>query len=62
MNRSVASVIAGDEVTGAPGGRLRSVNPAQLSEMVAEDYSGSLQKAQMDVVELTAGTSFRLAG
>ena len=36
MNRSVASVIAGSEVAGAPGGRLRSVNPARLSEVVAE--------------------------
>ena len=36
MNRSVASVIAGNEVTGAPGGWLRSVNPAQVSEVVAE--------------------------
>jgi aldehyde dehydrogenase (NAD+) len=26
------------------------------------DYSGSLQKAQMDVAELTADESFRLPG
>jgi aldehyde dehydrogenase (NAD+) len=36
MSRSVASVIAGSEVTGAPGGRLGSVNPARTSEVVAE--------------------------
>jgi len=36
MSRSVTSVIAGNEVTGAPGGRLRSANPARLSEEVAE--------------------------
>ena len=36
MSRSVASVIAGTEVAGAPGGLLRSVNPAQLGEVVAE--------------------------
>jgi aldehyde dehydrogenase (NAD+) len=36
MNRSVASVIAGNEVPGAPGGQLSSVNPAQSSEVVAE--------------------------
>ncbi|MBV9094788.1 MAG: aldehyde dehydrogenase family protein [Streptosporangiaceae bacterium] len=36
MNRNVSSVIAGNEVTGAPGGRLCSVNPARTSEVVAE--------------------------
>jgi aldehyde dehydrogenase (NAD+) len=36
MNRSVASVIAGNEVSQAPGGRLESVNPARTSEVVAE--------------------------
>jgi alpha-ketoglutaric semialdehyde dehydrogenase len=36
MNRSVASVIAGNEVAEAPGGRLESVNPARTSELVAE--------------------------
>jgi aldehyde dehydrogenase (NAD+) len=36
MSRIVASVIAGNEVTGAPGGRLGSVNPARTSEVVAE--------------------------
>src|SRR5579863_1631963 len=36
MNRSVASVIAGSEVPGAPGGWLRSVNPARVGEVVAE--------------------------
>jgi acyl-CoA reductase-like NAD-dependent aldehyde dehydrogenase len=36
MSRSVASVIAGSEVAGAPGGRLRSVNPARVGEVVAE--------------------------
>jgi alpha-ketoglutaric semialdehyde dehydrogenase len=36
MSRSVASVIAGSEVPGAPGGQFRSVNPALVSEVVAE--------------------------
>ncbi len=36
MNRSVTSVIAGSEVTQAPGGTFRSVNPAATSEVVAE--------------------------
>ena len=36
MNRSVASVIAGSEVTQAPGGTFRSVNPAATGEVVAE--------------------------
>jgi hypothetical protein len=48
MSHKVASVIAGNEVAGAPGGLLRSVNPARASEVVAE------------VAELTADTSFRL--
>ena len=34
--RSVSSVIAGRPVTGAPGGRLRSTNPARLDEV--EDF------------------------
>ena len=41
MNRSVASVIAGNEVLGAPGGQLRSMNPAQTSELVAEVALGN---------------------
>jgi alpha-ketoglutaric semialdehyde dehydrogenase len=41
MNHSVTSVIAGHEETGAPGGRLRSVNPAATSEVVAEVALGS---------------------
>jgi acyl-CoA reductase-like NAD-dependent aldehyde dehydrogenase len=40
MNRSVASPIAGNEVGGAPGGQLRSVNPARNSEVVAEVVLG----------------------
>jgi alpha-ketoglutaric semialdehyde dehydrogenase len=36
MYRSVASVIAGKGVAGAPGGQFRSVNPARTSEVVAE--------------------------
>ncbi len=36
MSRSVASVIAGSEVAGAPGGRFGSVNPARIGEVVAE--------------------------
>src|SRR5262245_35401144 len=34
--RTVSSVIAGRPVDGAPGGRIRSVNPARLDEVVAE--------------------------
>src|SRR5271170_4346462 len=36
MSRSVTSVIAGVPVTGAPGGRMTSANPARTSETVAE--------------------------
>jgi aldehyde dehydrogenase (NAD+) len=36
MSTSITSVIAGLEVPGAPGGRLRSVNPARTAEVVAE--------------------------
>jgi len=41
MNRNVTSVIAGHEETGAPGGLLRSVNPALTSEVVAEVALGN---------------------
>jgi aldehyde dehydrogenase (NAD+) len=34
--RTAASIIAGEVRTGAPGGRLESVNPADRSELVAE--------------------------
>jgi hypothetical protein len=37
-NRSVASVIAGNEVSGAPGGRLSSVNPAQTELSADESF------------------------
>lgn len=145
MSQRIRSMVGGSEVPGAPGGRLRCVNPARSSELVAEvelggadtfvaaaraarsaqawwadvpeafrfrrgvsagmvsinnstsgaeahlpfggngksgngsrqsgiwvldqftrwqsinwDYSGSLQKAQMDVAELTTDDSFRL--
>jgi alpha-ketoglutaric semialdehyde dehydrogenase len=40
MERSVASVIAGSEVTQAPGGTFRSMNPAATSEVVAEVVLG----------------------
>src|ERR1700722_13518768 len=36
MNRSVASVVGGNEVTQAPGGQFRSENPAHTSEVVTE--------------------------
>lgn len=36
MRRRVVSVINGDEVSGAPGGVYRSVNPARTDEPVAE--------------------------
>src|SRR5690242_11264469 len=34
--RTVSSVIAGRPVAGAPGGRIRSTNPARLEEVVAD--------------------------
>src|SRR6201997_5296572 len=34
--RTVSSVIAGRPVAGAPGGRIRSTNPARLDEVVAD--------------------------
>src|SRR5947207_7117237 len=34
--RTVSSVIAGQPVGGAPGGRIRSTNPARLDEVVAD--------------------------
>ncbi len=36
MSSSIASVVGGREVAGAPGGWLRSVNPARTSQVVAE--------------------------
>jgi acyl-CoA reductase-like NAD-dependent aldehyde dehydrogenase len=36
MSRSITSVIAGQPVRGAPGGLIRSTNPARASEVVAE--------------------------
>jgi alpha-ketoglutaric semialdehyde dehydrogenase len=36
MTRSVTSVIAGQPARGAPGGLIRSTNPARTSEVVAE--------------------------
>ncbi len=35
-SRRIASVAGGSEVPGAPGGRLRAVNPARTSEVVAD--------------------------
>ncbi len=43
MSRSIASVIAGNKVPGAPGGRLCSVNPARTSEVVAEADLGDAE-------------------
>src|SRR2546421_12575986 len=34
--RTVSSVIAGRPAGGAPGGRIRSTNPARLAEVVAD--------------------------
>ena len=34
--RTVSSVIAGRPVAGAPGGRIRSTNPARLDDVVAD--------------------------
>src|SRR6478736_6366082 len=34
--RTISSVIAGRPVAGAPGGRIRSTNPARLDEVVAD--------------------------
>jgi acyl-CoA reductase-like NAD-dependent aldehyde dehydrogenase len=36
MNRSITSIVAGVPVSGAPGGRITSANPAHTSEVVAE--------------------------
>ncbi|HUC22797.1 MAG TPA: aldehyde dehydrogenase family protein, partial [Streptosporangiaceae bacterium] len=36
MSRRVTSVVGGLEVAGAPGGCVESVNPARVSEVVAE--------------------------
>ena len=36
MNRNITSIVAGAPVTGAPGGRITSTNPARTSEVVAE--------------------------
>jgi acyl-CoA reductase-like NAD-dependent aldehyde dehydrogenase len=36
MSKSIASAVGGRELPGAPGGRLRSVNPAHSSEVIAE--------------------------
>jgi alpha-ketoglutaric semialdehyde dehydrogenase len=36
MSRRVASVVAGTDVPGAPGGRVLPVNPAKTSEVIAE--------------------------
>jgi alpha-ketoglutaric semialdehyde dehydrogenase len=40
MSRSLTSVIAGEPVSGAPGGRITSTNPARTSEVVAEAALG----------------------
>ena len=36
MSRAITSIVAGVPVAGAPGGRIASTNPAQLSDVVAE--------------------------
>ena len=36
MNRHITSIVGGAPVTGAPGGRITSTNPARISEVVAE--------------------------
>ena len=36
MSTSITSVVGGQEVPGAPGGSIRSVNPARTGEVVAE--------------------------
>ncbi len=61
---SVAPVIAGTEVAGAPGGVLRSVNPARTSEVVAEvalgdagtfrDAAGAARAAQPSWADVPA--------
>jgi alpha-ketoglutaric semialdehyde dehydrogenase len=40
MSRTVTSVVAGVPATDAPGGRLRSTNPARTSEVVADVLLG----------------------
>jgi alpha-ketoglutaric semialdehyde dehydrogenase len=36
MSCRVTSVVGGNELSGAPGGNIQSVNPASTSEVVAE--------------------------
>ncbi|HKB32097.1 MAG TPA: aldehyde dehydrogenase family protein [Streptosporangiaceae bacterium] len=36
MSRNITSIVGGVPVTGAPGGRITSTNPARISEVVAE--------------------------
>ena len=36
MNRNITSIVGGSPVTGSPGGRITSTNPARTSEVVAE--------------------------
>ena len=40
MSRTVRSIVGGRPLDGAPGGRLRSTNPARLDEVVAEAQLG----------------------
>jgi hypothetical protein len=72
MSRGVAST-SGAEAHLPFGGNGRSGNGSRQSgvwvldqftrwQSMNWDYSGSPQKAQMDVAELTADTSFRLPG
>jgi alpha-ketoglutaric semialdehyde dehydrogenase len=41
--RTVCSVISGRPADGAPGGRIRSTNPARLDEVVAEVALGDAE-------------------
>jgi alpha-ketoglutaric semialdehyde dehydrogenase len=68
MSINITSVIAGLEVPGAPGGRLRSVNPARTAEAVAETELGdagtfaaaarAARAAQRSWADVPRGTSF----
>jgi acyl-CoA reductase-like NAD-dependent aldehyde dehydrogenase len=43
MARTVASIVAGRELTDSPGGVLASTNPAQLDDVVADAFLGDAQ-------------------
>jgi alpha-ketoglutaric semialdehyde dehydrogenase len=40
MSARITSIVGGAPVTGAPGGRITSTNPARISEAVADVWLG----------------------